>query len=269
MNIAITSPSPHSLFVSTLTNVLIQEGHRPKCMLFVRKSRGVELLKSVKETGYLATFGRLFRYYKIAHSKTKSKDLHYYLGKYSRSHNINNWDMPIPEICRKEGIPCIRIDNANSDRTIGYLKSMDIDILIYGGGGGILRKNIINTPRTGILLAHKGPLPAYRGTGCVEWPLFYGDRVGVTVIFLDEGIDTGDIILSRDASIEPGDTLASLYDKLEVTRIELLAASVTLLADDSVKRAKQSPDNGKQYFAMHPRLKRYVEKNLQRYDYIV
>ncbi len=123
---------------------------------------------------------------------------------------------------------------------------------------------ILDVPAVGMLNAHMGLLPAFRGMNVLEWGLLAGQPIGVSVHFVTRGIDTGDILGFQKIPIEPGDTLDALRAKSLAINVELLARCVRQLAEGKAVRTPQRPEDGRQYFVMHPRLRRIVERQVAR-----
>lgn len=146
----------------------------------------------------------------------------------------------------------------NSAKTRHILESEKADIGIQCGVG-IIRKQSLNMAKRGILNAHMALLPKYRGMNVLEWSLFYGDPLGVSIHLIDQGVDTGDVLLQGGIDIEKGDTIESLRHKAEALSINLLVKTIKMLEQGPVGRTSQDKEEGKQYFLMHPRLKEFVE----------
>lgn len=153
-------------------------------------------------------------------------------------------------------------NDVNSAHTHNILRSEKTDIAIQAGVG-IIKKQVLRIPKIGILNAHMALLPKYRGMNVLEWSLFYGDPVGMSIHFIDEGIDTGDILLQEAINIEKGDTIERLRQKADRLFTGLFIKAVKGLQEGSLKRVEQAEEDGRQYFVMHPRLKNYVENKLK------
>jgi phenylacetate-CoA ligase len=164
-------------------------------------------------------------------------------------------------LSRKLKFTVLRSRDVNSKRTEAILKDIHPDVAIQAGVG-IIRKRILCIPTFGIINAHMALLPKYRGMNVLEWSLLCKDPVGVTAHLIDEGIDTGDILLEEKIILDKGDTIDALRAKAERLSVELLAESVCKIKDGSIKRIKQIEGQGEQYFVMHPRLKDLVEYKL-------
>ena len=260
MNIGITSSSNINPYASTLISKLMLQGDKPTCVIHAEKPKTAILVSYARKPNYISTVRKILQQHKMVQSL--NKDSRYYLREYAASNNIADWDMPISDISNKKGINYVKVDNINSDNAVDYIRNRDIDILI-NAGGGIFKTAIIDAVRIGILNAHMAFLPTFRGMNVLEWSLFHGHRIGVTLHFIARGIDTGDILMFREIPIEEGDTVSTLRAKSSVTNVELMTECLELLGRGHISRAKQRPEHGKQYFVMHPRLKEIVERKLK------
>ena len=185
-----------------------------------------------------------------------------HLARYLDSLGISVPDISLTKACKNEGIPVITTSNLHSGKTCELVRKAELDLLI-NAGGGIFKPCIINTLRIGILNAHMGLLPEMRGMNVLEWSIFYGKNLGVTLHLIDRGIDTGDILSFRQIPVEEGDSISDLRDKSGIMNFELFSEVLNDFKTDSVIRRKQSPELGSQYFVMHPRLRSCVERKLR------
>jgi methionyl-tRNA formyltransferase len=144
---------------------------------------------------------------------------------------------------------------------LGALRRFGADLLVLVGAD-IVPPAMLAIPRTATINAHYGLLPAYRGMNVTEWSVFNGDPIGVTVHMVDSGIDTGDILMQEELPLEPGDTLASLRTKHQQLSARLLVEAALALRDGTVSHVPQRPEQGRQYYRMHPALRRIVEARL-------
>lgn len=93
----------------------------------------------------------------------------------------------------------------------------------------------------------------------LEWSLFYRNKIGVTLYFIDRGIDTGDILMFEEINIERGDTIASLRADTKNINVSLMAEAIKLLKEGKAIRRQQKKEEGKQYFVMHDRLRKIIK----------
>lgn len=264
MNICITSSSIFNAYASTLIYKLIQHSDKPICIINAEKSKFIKLKNRLRKTGLKSTIKKIFQHYKIA--RCANQNSRNYLKEYALVNNIEDWNICLSKISKKEGIEYIKVDNINSKEAVDYIKNKEVDILI-NAGGGIFKKSFISAPRIGILNAHMGFLPTFRGMNVLEWSLFHGHKIGVTLHFIDRGIDTGDILLFREIPIERGDTINNLRAKSLVINIELILQGINLIKNKKETRIKQQLERGKQYFVMHKRLKTFIGRSLQNIDF--
>ncbi|HXJ06034.1 MAG TPA: polysaccharide deacetylase family protein [Candidatus Acidoferrum sp.] len=142
---------------------------------------------------------------------------------------------------RLYGIPTQQFKNLNSPEAAEALRSLDADLGIVLGTR-VLRPSTFSVPRMGCLNLHKGKVPDYRGLPPGFWELYDGkDSAGVTVHFVDAGLDTGDVVGEGAVSIHPRDTPTTLRRKLDVLGSELLVRCVADLAEGGAVRRPQPP----------------------------
>jgi methionyl-tRNA formyltransferase len=154
------------------------------------------------------------------------------------------------------------VDDFNGQECEQLLREIGPDVIVLGGSR-IIRSNIIDIPRIGILNAHPGLLPEYRGVDVIPWAIYHGDPVGVTIHFVDEGVDTGGIVARKVIDVTEGDTIASLGKKADVLAGELMAETVLrIIEGEHVQIVSQSREDGKQYYRMPPKLLRETVRKL-------
>ena len=103
---------------------------------------------------------------------------------------------------------------------------------------------MLDIPPRGCVNVHTSLLPRWRGAAPIQYAILHGDReTGVTTMFMDEHMDTGDIILQRTESILPDDTSATLHDRLAMLGAKTLVETVNLLSTDQTPRIKQDEDS--------------------------
>lgn len=164
---------------------------------------------------------------------------------------------------KRDGVSVIYCYDLNDDNVVEALKRHQPDLVIFTGGG-LVRKHILEQSGAGILNCHSGILPAYRGMDVIEWPILENnaDEIGVTIHFMDEGVDTGDILRIKKINVEAGQDLNQIKDRFEPYMcLEMVKACVDY-QNGSLKRTPQNYNDGKQYFIMHPQLVNIVENRL-------
>ena len=143
-------------------------------------------------------------------------------------------------------------NGTNSSDTECALKQFETDLLILGQAG-ILRKNILQIPKIGTLNGHPGILPFYRGVDCPHWAILNGefDKIGASIHWVDQGIDTGKIIATEKFSVKGIKDISILEESIYTLCSEMLAKIVVAFEKGNyLKGTLQSLKEGKQYYKM-------------------
>jgi methionyl-tRNA formyltransferase len=166
-------------------------------------------------------------------------------------------DQSLSDFARQHGIPFYSAKDHNDQEAIAALKSMRPDVVAFTGGG-IIRKPLLEAAGRGIFNTHMGPLPAYRGMDVIEWPILEERHrepgLGVTLHFMDRGIDTGPIVRTEQVPIRQGDSMERLRKRFEPAMVSLMLEGIRLVRDDALPLRSQTEAEGRQYYVMHPRL---------------
>lgn len=138
-------------------------------------------------------------------------------------------------------IPFLRHKNVNSQEFLNTIKDYGCDLFVSMSFNQILKKEFINLPPLKTINCHAGKLPFYRGRNILNWVLINDEKeFGITVHYVDEGIDTGDIILQKTFPITDDDDYSSLLQTAYSGCSEVLHNAITLVKIQDVTRVKQS-----------------------------
>jgi methionyl-tRNA formyltransferase len=149
---------------------------------------------------------------------------------------------PVKERALQLGYEVFQPETIKSTTAYKYISSSEADIFIVIAFGQIIPKALLELPEKGAINLHASLLPKYRGPAPIQWAIINGEKeTGVTTMCLDEGMDTGDILLSSTIGISPEDTSASLHDKLAKEGAQLILETIDRLADNSVSAEHQDP----------------------------
>jgi methionyl-tRNA formyltransferase len=150
-------------------------------------------------------------------------------------------------------MPVLQPARIKDRQAIEEIRGLRPDVIVVMAYGQILSRDIIEIPKIACLNLHASLLPRWRGAAPIQAAIAAGDRdTGVTVMYMDEGLDTGDILLQRTIDIAPAQTGGSLHDRLAKVAPDALLESLELLAKGSAPRTPQ--DNALATYA--PKLKR-------------
>lgn len=148
---------------------------------------------------------------------------------------------PPVKVCANElGLEVLQPSRMDEPGVMEALQGAAADVMAVAAFGHILKKDILCLPRLGCVNAHASLLPRFRGAAPIQWVIASGDEVtGVSTMLMDEGVDTGDILLAREVAIGPDDTGGSLHDKLSPVAAELMVETLAGLEAGSLKPVPQ------------------------------
>lgn len=138
------------------------------------------------------------------------------------------------------GLPVYQPQKVRTPEFINKLKEMAPDVIVVVAFGQILPEAVLTMPKYGCINVHASLLPKYRGAAPIQWAIINGERTtGVTTMYMDAGLDTGDMILKAEVNIEAEETGGSLHDKLSVLGADLLIETLKKLAGHTAVRVPQ------------------------------
>src|SRR5947209_2997193 len=154
---------------------------------------------------------------------------------------------------RPLSLPILQPARIKERQAIEEIRALKPDLIVVMAYGQILPRDVLEIPKIACLNLHASLLPRWRGAAPIQAAIAAGDReTGITVMYIDEGLDTGDILLQRTIDIVPADTGGSLHERLAKIAPGALLESLELLAKESASRIRQ--DNALATYA--PKLKR-------------
>ncbi|MBI4775042.1 MAG: methionyl-tRNA formyltransferase [Deltaproteobacteria bacterium] len=157
-------------------------------------------------------------------------------------------ESPVKQLALERGLKVLQPGRVGDPEVVSQLTSFAPDVMVVVAYGQLLPRSVLDVPRLGTINVHGSLLPAYRGAAPVNWALIHGENVtGVTTMMLDEGLDTGDILLQAEMSIEPEDTAGTLVDRLAHVGADLLLDTLSKLEDNTLPRVPQ--DHSKATYA--------------------
>lgn len=153
-------------------------------------------------------------------------------------------ESPVKEVAKKHNIPVFQPERVKKDREfLDNMKNLNADINVVVAFGQILPKELLDAPKYGSINVHGSLLPKYRGAAPIQWSVINGDEVsGVTTMYMDEGLDTGDMILKAEVKIGEEETAGELYERLKVLGADLLIKTLVEIENGTAKREKQPED---------------------------
>lgn len=168
---------------------------------------------------------------------------------------------PVKACAERHHLPVLQPERVRNSNFIEHLMDLHPDVIVVTAFGQILPREILEIPPKGCINVHPSLLPKYRGAAPIPWTIIRGEeKTGVTIMFVDEGMDTGDILTQEETPIAPEETSGELHDRLAEMGAELLIKAIEMIATDTITRTPQ--DSSSATYA--PRLKK--EDGLIRWD---
>lgn len=150
-------------------------------------------------------------------------------------------DEKLREIAIKNRLTFFFPTKVNSEEFMNEIKDFECDLFVSMSYNQIFKSNILKLPRIGVINCHAGKLPFYRGRNVLNWALINGEReFGITTHFIDEGIDSGDIILQRTYTINQEDDYSTILSRAYEECPKILYDTIKLVQGGSYSVTKQS-----------------------------
>lgn len=147
----------------------------------------------------------------------------------------------IIELAIKNNLDYLLSDDPNDSNAIDSIKKYNPDLFILGGYSKILKKNLLSVPKLFTLNLHAGELPRYRGSSPLNWALINGEKVvTISIIIVDEGIDTGDIINQREIEVLENDTIKTIHEKANVLFPKMIIETIEKIRSKNYQIKKQT-----------------------------
>ena len=148
---------------------------------------------------------------------------------------------PVKEFAIEKNIPVYQpLKVRNNAEFIEEIKSLNPDVICVVAYGKILPKEILDIPRLGCINVHGSLLPQYRGAAPIQWAVINGDKqTGITTMYMDIGMDTGDMILKEVVEIGENETTGELWERLSTLGGKLLVDTLQLIEEGKAPREKQ------------------------------
>ena len=147
---------------------------------------------------------------------------------------------PVKECAVRYGIPVFQPVRIKTPEAIEELKKYEADIYVVAAFGQILSRQILEMPRFGCVNIHASLLPKYRGAAPINQCIIDGEKeTGITIMQMDAGVDTGDILAQKKVIIEDKETAATLFDKLAQAGAKLIVETLPLIEKGEVTPVRQ------------------------------
>ena len=147
---------------------------------------------------------------------------------------------PVKEEAKKHNIEVLQPERIKDFQFVKQIENLNPDIIVVVAFGQILPKTILDIPKYGCINVHASLLPKYRGAAPINWCIINGEKTtGITTMYMNEGLDTGDMILKREIPILDSENAQQLHDKLSILGATLLLETIDQLLKGNASRTPQ------------------------------
>lgn len=147
---------------------------------------------------------------------------------------------PVKELALENNLEVFQPEKIKTSESVALLKELNPELIVVVAFGQILSKEILDIPKYGCINVHASILPAYRGAAPINWAIIKGEKTsGVTTMFMDVGLDTGDMIYKEYVEISEEDNSSTLHDKLSSAGYTVLKKTIDNLKKGDLPREKQ------------------------------
>ena len=164
---------------------------------------------------------------------------------------------PVKQFAESKGLKVLQpIKVKNNVEFLEEIRNINPDVICVVAYGKILPKDLLDIPKYGCVNVHGSLLPKYRGAAPIQWAVLNGDKTtGITTMYMNEGMDTGDMILKEEVEIGEEETTGELWNRLSQVGAKLLVETLKLIESENAPREKQGED-----FTLAPMLNKEMAK---------
>ena len=250
LKVVILSASKYSLYTSSVAEELIKKDIKVEAIVVKKLLNANRFISEIKKNP-LRLIDKIFR--KLIFRRSSNAD-NYDLNKLVKEKKFQS--SSADDIKKLFGVPVKFCNDFHSQEVIDFISHLECDLIVFTGGG-IIRNKILDLPNLGVLNCHMGILPTYRGMDCVSWAILNNDinNIGLTVHFMDEGIDTGDIINRKRIDVSGVSNFSDIEPMLEYHMPKIVVDSVVEISKKEISPLKQKLDDGKQFYIANQNIK--------------
>ncbi len=201
-----------------------------RIVMFIASRYGLECYRAIDAMDDIEIVGILTTpvHFVLRYEKNKTKEMSNAIYQEVIEENIS------------KHVPVYVTDKVNDEKSIGVIRSWEPDLIVVSGWYHIIKEMILAIPQKGVIGLHSSLLPNYRGGAPLVWQLINGEkRAGITLFYMEQGTDTGDIIAQREVPIEEDDDIGTLYKKVGEKGIELLRNYIPQIMANCAPRERQ------------------------------
>lgn len=166
--------------------------------------------------------------------------------KSGRGHQVSF--SPVKAAALALDLPVFQFEKIKRPEAVRQIEDLKLDLMVTAAYGQILSQEILDAPKYGCINVHASLLPKYRGAAPIQWAIINGETsTGITTMFTDIGLDTGDILQKRAVPIGPEETGGALYERLAVLGADVLKDTLEALQNGTLVRTPQKEEDATYY----------------------
>lgn len=151
---------------------------------------------------------------------------------------------PVKQCALSHGIPVFQPVKIKEPEAVEELRGYGADLFVVAAFGQILSEEILFMPKYGCVNIHASLLPRYRGAGPIQWSIINGEKItGVTIMQMEKGLDTGDMLFRTEVDIAPRETADTLHDKLAAAGAKLIVEAIPKIEAGEIRPEKQRDED--------------------------
>ena len=151
---------------------------------------------------------------------------------------------PVKEVALEHGTPVFQPRTLRDGGEDANIQALAPELIVVVAYGCILPASVLNIPKYGCVNLHVSLLPKYRGSAPVQWAVLNGDtETGVSIMQMDEGLDTGDVLVCEKMPVDPEETSGELFDRVTAVGARVLCETIPAIAAGTLKPQKQDHEN--------------------------
>ncbi len=263
-SVVIFSPSRYSLYTISVAELLRRQNVEVKAVIMRKLVNPDRFLSEFRRDG-LRLLKKIWKKL-VLRERAYSEQPFETMASFMLAEGIHF--KSVDALTNAHGIPIQYCRDLNDPEVVQTLQQLKPDLVVFTGGG-LIRKEVLANAGAGVVNCHMGMLPRYRGMDVVEWTAAEKRMeevgFGVTLHRMDAGVDTAPILLIEKIPVREKDSFVRIRQRIEVKMVDVMLEGVRRMRDGTLTVQPQAPQDGRQYYVMHPRIKAYAANNLKRF----
>ena len=255
MKVALLAATPYSKYSLAVAELLRLGGVRV-CLVVIPSMYSLKRIKITWRRERVELLRKIWTKILVSHRDVVETPL----DRLMKSEGISF--RPLPQYCAEHSIHYRRVPDINGQQAAAAMHQHEVDLIVFTGGG-LIRRELLESSSIGVLNCHGGLLPEYRGMDTTIWAEWERQPTGLTLHVMDQGVDTGPIISTYPVARAPDESFEAFHGRMEALSATRLVATVQSIGQGAIDSTPQELAQGKQYYIMHDRLRDMLVDRLE------